>query len=47
VRKIQFGLKGARNYFWYRAWVNLSTALAEVVVQAVSISYLNDQKLGD
>jgi len=28
VRKIEFGLKGARNYFWYRARVNLSTALA-------------------
>jgi len=27
VRKIKFGLKGARNYFWYRARVNLSTAL--------------------
>jgi len=28
VRKTKFGLKGARNYFWYnRAWLNLSTAL--------------------
>jgi len=26
VRKIEFGLKGARNYFWYRARVNLLTA---------------------
>jgi len=27
VKKIEFGLKGVRNYFWYRARVNLSTAL--------------------
>jgi len=27
VKKIEFGLKGARNYFWYRAQVNLLTAL--------------------
>jgi len=30
VRKMEFGLKGARNYFWYRARVNLSTALSIV-----------------
>jgi len=29
VRKIQFGLKGAWNYFWYRARVNLLTALQD------------------
>jgi len=28
VRKIEFGLKEARNYFWYRARINLTTALA-------------------
>jgi len=27
VRKIKFGLKGARNYLWYLARVNLLTAL--------------------
>jgi len=27
VKKIEFGLKGDLNYFWYRARVNLSTAL--------------------
>jgi len=32
VRKIEFGLKGARNYFWYRARVNLSTAQQRIPV---------------
>jgi len=30
VRKLEFGLKEARNYFWYLARVNLSTALAPI-----------------